>query len=169
MDPTTRRLQALMLGHGALVMIAGMLAGFALTFSLLESINIWPFPAIEAVIGGSPRGWVAAHTGCIMNGLMVIGVGLALPVLDLRERALPTVAWGLILTGWANTCFYLFANLAPNRGLTMGANRFGEGGLSGVLAFTPALIGAYVVIVALTLAARAAFRVAALARAAQDD
>jgi len=165
MDATTKRLRALMLGHGALVMIMGMLAGFGLTFSLLGAIEIWPFPGITVEFPGTTRGWVAAHTGCILNGVMVLAVALALPHLELVGRPRQWVAYGMIATAWANTAFYVFANLAPNRGLSMGANRLGEGSLTGVLAFTPALIGAYIVIIALTLTARAAFRVAARERA----
>lgn len=166
MDAMTKRLRALMLGHGALVMIMGMVAGFALTFSLLGTIEIWPFPGIAFEMPGTTRGWVAAHTGCILNGLMVMAVALALPHLELVGRTRQWVAYGLIATAWANTAFYAFANIAPNRGLSMGANRFGEGNLAGVLAFAPALIGAYIVIIALSLTARAAFRVAARERAA---
>lgn len=166
MDATTKRLRALMFGHGALVMIMGMLAGFALTFSLLGAIEIWPFAAVEVEMPGSTRGWLAAHTGCILNGLMVIAVALALPHLELAERARPWVAWGLIATAWSNTAFYVFGNFAPNRGLSMGANRLGEGTLAGVLAFAPALIAAYIVIIVLSITARAAFRVAAREHAA---
>ena len=166
MDATTKRLRALMIGHGALVMMAGMVAGFALTFSLLGAIEIWPLPAIEFQMPGTTRGWVAAHTGCILNGLMVIAVALALPHVELAGRARQWVAWGLIATAWGNTAFYVFANFAPNRGLSMGANRLGEGNLAGVLAFLPALVAAYIVIIVLTITARAAFRVAARERGA---
>ena len=82
----------------------------------------------------------------------------ALPHLSLSDRARPWVVWGLICTAWGNACFYLFANFAPNRGLTMGSNRFGHGDVFGILAFLPAFIAAYLVIIALAIAARAAFR-----------
>ena len=161
MEATTKRLRALMLGHGSLVMILGMLSGFALTFSLLEAVEIWPFPAIPFEMPGTTRGWVAAHTGCILNGLMVIAVALALPHLHLEERPARWVAYGLIFTAWGNTMFYVFGNFATNRGLSMGGNRFGDGSLAGVLAFAPAIIAAVIVIIVLSITARAAFRVAA--------
>jgi styrene-oxide isomerase len=159
MDPATKRHQALMLGHGFLVMMVGMFSGFMLAFALLEAIEIWPLPAIDIRVPGSTRGWAAAHTGSILNGLMVVAVGLALPVLRLGERARAWVAWGLIVTVWGNTAFYIFANFAANRGLSMGANRFGPGDAAGIAAFFPALLGAYLVLIALGLAARAAFQI----------
>ena len=64
-----------------------------------------------------------------------------------NERARRWVAGGMIFTAWGNTCFYFFGNLATNRGLSMGDNRLGEGDLFGVLAFAPALLAAFVVII----------------------
>lgn len=157
MDDDSRRLQALMLGNGFLVMIAGMLYGFVLGFSLLQAIDIWPFPAVDAQIPGTTRGWATAHAGCILNGVMIVGVALSLPVLQLRGSAVRWVAWGLILTGWGNTLFYSFAPLAPNRALSAGANRFGEASFTGVLGFAPAFLAAFLVLIALGIAARAAF------------
>lgn len=157
MDANTKRLQALMLGNGFLVMIMGMLFGFVLGFSLLEAIDVWPIPAIPVDIPGSTKNWANAHAGAISNGLMVIGVALALPALALPANRVRWVAWGLIGTAWGNTAFYLFAPLAPNRALSMGANRFGEATLSGVLGFAPAMIAAFLVLIALGIAARAAF------------
>lgn len=160
MDQANNRMQALMLGNGFAVMLVGMFSGFMLTFSLLEAIDIFPFPAIAVAIPGTTRGWVAAHTGNIMNGLMLVGVALSLPRLAIEGRRLAWVGWGLIATVWGNAAFYVFGNLAANRGLTVGSNRFGEGSLTGVLASVPALVGAVLVVIALSIAMRAAFAAA---------
>ena len=157
MDAHTRRLQALMLGNGFLVMIAGMLFGFVLGFSLLQAIDVWPIPPIEAEIPGTTRGWATAHAGSILNGLMVVAVALTLPILRLSPSKATWVAWGLIVTAWGNTAFYTFAPLAPNRALSAGANRFGEATLTGILGFAPAMVAALLVLVSLAIAARAAF------------
>ena len=93
-----------------------------------------------------------------MNGLMVLGIGLALPRLPFQGRSATIVAWGLIYTAWGNTVFYLFSNVAPNRGLTVGANKFGEQTAAGLIAVVPALIAATVVLIVLGMTARAAFR-----------
>ena len=157
MDADTKRRQALMLGNGFCVMIIGMLFGFLLGFSLLEAVDLWPIPAIAVSIPGTTRGWAVAHIGCIMNGLMVVAVAMTLPTLALTRSASRWVAWGLIATAWGNAAFYTFAPLAPNRALSMGANKFGQASLAGVLGFTPAMIAAILVVIALALAARAAF------------
>lgn len=146
-----------MIGNGLLVMIMGMLFGFALGFSLLEAIDIWPIPAFPVDFPGRPKAWANAHAGSISNGLMVIAVALTFPILELSEKSARWVAWGLVATAWGNTLFYLFAPFAANRALSMGDNRFGESSLAGVLGFTPALIAAILVIIALVIAARAAF------------
>lgn len=39
-----RRPQALMIGHGALVLVVGLLSGFGLMFALLGEVAIWPIP-----------------------------------------------------------------------------------------------------------------------------
>ncbi len=153
----TERQRALMMGHAFSVMILGMLCGFMLAFALLEAVAIWPFPAVAAAIPGSSRGWAMAHGGNIMNGLMLLATALALPHLELAARARGWVVYGMIATVWCNACFYVFGNLAPNRGLSMGANRFGGGDAYGALGFFPAFVGMFLVLIALCLAARAAF------------
>lgn len=157
MDSATKRLQALMLGNGFLVLIMGMVFGFALGFSLLEAIDLWPLPSFPVDFPGRPEGWANAHAGAISNGLMVIAVALALPTLALQEKSARWVAWGLVATAWGNTLFYLLAPIAGNRALSMGDNRFGETSLAGILGFTSAMVAATLVIVALAIAARAAF------------
>lgn len=157
MERETRRLQALMLGNGFLVMIVGMLFGFVLGFALLEAIDLWPIPAIPVEIPGTVRGWATAHAGCISNGLMVVAVAMTLPVLSLSRAGARWVAWGLVLTAWGNAAFYTLAPLAANRGLSATANRFGEASLMGVLAFAPAMVAAVAVLIALGIAARGAF------------
>ncbi len=157
MDADTKRLQALMLGNGFLVMIIGMLFGFVLGFALLQAIDLWPIPPIAVEIPGTTRGWATAHAGTILNGLMVVAMALALPHLALDGGRARWVVWGLVATAWGNTLFYTFAPIAPNRALSMGANRFGDATLTGVLGFAPAMIAALLVLIALAIAARAAF------------
>jgi styrene-oxide isomerase len=94
-----------------------------------------------------------------MNGLMILGVGLALPLLRLTRRTRPVVVWGLVLTVWGNFGFYLLSALgASGRGLSFGPNRFGGGDALSVFAFLVAYPGAFVAPVVLLLVARGAFR-----------
>ena len=155
-----RRHRAVMIGHGALVILAGLLAGFAFLFDLVGALTLWPVPgSIPVDLPGDTRAWRAAHTGNIMNGLMILGVGLALPLLRLPPRARPFVVWGLVLTVWGNFGFYLLSALgASGRGLTFGPNRFGGGDLLSALAFLVGYPGAFVAPVVLALVAWGAFR-----------
>ena len=79
------RLQRIMIGHGLLVLLASMFAGFMLMFSLLGGFEIWPGRILPIPTYGTSEGWVRAHSGGAMNGILVIVVALALPKLALSE------------------------------------------------------------------------------------
>ena len=155
----TQRHQSLMIGHGAIVLCIGLLAGFAFAFNLVEKISVWPIPgSLDLQVPGEPERWRAAHTGNIMNGLMIIAAALSLPLLRLSPRAERFVTWGLILTVWGNVGFYFLAAFgASGRGLTMGPNKFGGGDLLSQLNFLVAYPGAFIAPIALALVARGAF------------
>ena len=79
------RLQRIMLANGMLVVLVSMLAGFMLMFSLLGGFEIWPGNTLQFTVYGTAEGWVRAHSGGAMNGLLVIAIALALPKLNLTE------------------------------------------------------------------------------------
>ena len=154
------RYASLLIGHGALVAVVGLLAGFGLLFALLGEVAIWPLPGIEAQVPGSVRGWQAAHVGGLLNGVMMVAFAFCLPKLGLNGPRLRWVTWGLVYTGWANTVFYWLGNLAPNRGLSGGDNALGEGSLAGFLAYLPAATATVVTMACGLAIAAAAFRAA---------
>lgn len=156
----TSRSASLLVGHGALVIGAGMLAGFALGFELVGSLS--PAPGAEATLDfpGTEHGWRAAHVGCVTNGLLLLGVAAALPRLVLTAARTRFVTWALIAVAWGNTAFYVLSNFAPNRGLSLGANRFGEASLAGALAYLPAIVAALLVLAVIVVVARGAFAAA---------
>lgn len=129
-----------LLTHGALIAIIGLISGFGFLFSILESITVWPITLeIGSTILGSERGWRVAHVAGVMNGLMMIVVGLALMHAKVSLRAQPWVVWGMVYTGWGNTIFFHCANLSSNRALSAGATKYGEADLFGIVGY---LIGA---------------------------
>ena len=67
----TERLANLVIGHGMVVLLIGLVAGVMLIFSLLDAVTLWPLPAWEVSVPGSTRGWQAAHVGGILNGVTV--------------------------------------------------------------------------------------------------
>ena len=62
------RLQRLMIGHGLLVILVAMFAGFMLMFSLLGGFELWPGHFLPFRVYGTSEGWVRAHSGGAMNG-----------------------------------------------------------------------------------------------------
>lgn len=129
------RIQSLLIGHGALVILVALIAGVMLGFSLVEGIRLWPFMDISMEIPGSTRGWKTAHTGGLMNGIMIIVVALSLSRIHLSTKQMTWVYWLFVCTAWGNTIFYWFGNFAANRGLSVGATRFGEGDIYGAIAY----------------------------------
>lgn len=164
----TERLANLVIGHGMVVLLIGLVAGVMLIFSLLDAVTLWPLPAWEVSVPGSTRGWQAAHVGGILNGVMVAGVALLMGRLGLEGRAAAWVGWGMIITGWGNTIFYWAGNLSANRGLSVGSTPFGEGDLAGALAFFGGGIGMFFTFVAVIILARAAFAAASAGRAGAE-
>jgi len=130
-----KRIQASLIGHGILIILVALSAGIMLGFSLVEGIKLWPFVDISMEIPGSTRGWKAAHIGGLLNGIMMIAVALCLPKVRLVSKRLTFTYWAFVLTGWGNTIFYWAGNFSMNRGLSVGATRFGEGDIFGAVAY----------------------------------
>ena len=141
-----QRLQKLMIGNALLVILAGMLAGFMLGFGLIGGLEVVPGTIVEMPYYGTAEGWARAHTGGVTNGLLIIGVALALPLIPLSAGMQKVTAYGFIYIGWANTAFYWFGNASANRALSFGDNPVGPTSLWGILGFGPALIGALLII-----------------------
>lgn len=70
------RLQKIMIGHGLLVTLVAMLAGFMLIFKLIGGLEIWPGNILSIPAYGTVDGWVRAHSGGAMNGILVIVIAL---------------------------------------------------------------------------------------------
>ncbi len=157
----SRELTVIVIGHGMLVLLIGLIAGIMLIFSLLEAVTLWPLPAWEVSIPGSTRGWTAAHVGGICNGIMIAVMALVMRRLHMSGRQAFWVGWGMVITGWANTVFYWAGNVSSNRGLSVGETPFGPGDAAGALAFLGGGFGMVFTIVAVIITARAAFAYAA--------
>ncbi len=156
-DNITQRLSYLVIANGMIVLLIGLIAGIMLVFSLLGVVTLWPLPVWEVTVPGSTRGWQAAHVGGILNGVMIAGVALLMPFLQLRGKSAWWVAWGMIITGWGNTVFYWAGNLAKNRGLSAVDTPFGPGDFAGILAFFGGGIAMTFTILAVLILAKSAF------------
>jgi len=148
------KLQRIMICNGLLVIIAAMFAGFMLMFSLIGGLEVWPGTIVPLHIYGTADGWVRAHSGGTMNGLLVIAVALALPKLNLTPRMQKLTAYGFLYVAWSFTLFYWLGNAAGNRGLTLGDSQLGHSDWISILAFLPGLPSVFIVVILLAIAAR---------------
>ena len=128
-------LQRQMVGHGLLVIVAALLAGFMLGFGLIGGLEVMPGKIVSMPYYGTTEGWVRAHVGGLTNGLMVIAVALSLPLISMSQSMKRKTAYGLIFVAWANTVFYWFGNAASNRALSIGDNPLGPSDWFGVVGF----------------------------------
>ncbi len=154
------KLQKIMIGHGMLVVLVAMLAGFMLIFKLIGGIEIWPGFILSIPAFGTESGWVRAHSGGTMNGILVIVMALALPHIPLSDTMQKWTAWGFIYIAWSFTLFYWLGNAAGNRALSLGDNPLGKTDIYGVLGFAPGLISVFLVLVLLAVGAKAVFAAA---------
>lgn len=147
--------QKLMIANAFLIIMISMLAGFMLAFGLIGGLEVYPGKIVEMPYYGSADGWARAHAGGLTNGLLIIGVALALPLISLSERMRKINVYGFIFIGWANTIFYWFGNAAASRALSFGDNPLGASNIMGAIGFGAAFAGALLIIWLLTYAALA--------------
>ena len=112
----TDRQHSLLVAHGALLFLAGLVAGFPFAFEILGAIELWPIK-IEFDMPGDYRGWRMAHLEGLFNGLLLIGVGAVGRGLVLSSRAAEIVVWGLLATGWCNVVAAWMGPFTETRGL----------------------------------------------------
>lgn len=133
-------------GHALILLIIGLLAGFMLAFSLIGGLEVVPTLFIGIPTFGTTEGWVRAHSGGIMNGLMLIAFAFIMPHCGLAAERLQLFAKGIIFAGWANTIFYWTGNASGSRALSFSDNALGASNILGVIGYTLAVIAALVTI-----------------------
>lgn len=133
-------------GHALVLLVIGLLAGFMLAFSLIGGLEILPSVFIGIATFGTTEGWVRAHSGGIMNGLMLIAFAFILPHCGLALGRIQLYAKGIIFAGWANTIFYWTGNASGNRSLSFSDNALGSSNFLGIIGYTLAVIAALLTI-----------------------
>ena len=146
-----------MIGHGAIVMLLGLVSGIGLTASLIGGWEVFPGFIVDFAIPGDTRTWARAHSGGIMNGLLVIASALVIHSMQIADRPARQLSWMLVGTGYANTVFYWGALFSSNRAITFGDNRLGAANVASVIGFLPAFVFAFVTMIAMIVLARTAF------------
>ncbi len=150
--------QKKMLGHGVLMMFSALLFGVFYWMSLLGGFEIIPGYIIHFDMPGTPEGWKRAHSGPVLNGMMVIAVALVMPHLDFTAKKAKLLGWIVLLDGWGNVAFYFFGNLSDNRALSFGDSSLGEGGLFSFLGLAPAYLFGVLALWALAVIGLAALK-----------
>ncbi|WP_439105876.1 isomerase [Congregibacter sp.] len=147
------RYQQLMIGNGFLVIVMSMFAGFMLGFGLIGGLELYPGKIVAMPYYGTAEGWARAHSGGLTNGLLVLAVAWALPMIPLSEKMRKITAWGFIYIAWANTVFYWAGNASGSRALSFGDNPLGASNLLGAVGFGMAFVGAFLIVYLLCYAA----------------
>lgn len=148
------RLERIMIANGLVVVLIAMLAGFMLMFTLLGGVEVWPGKIIPLPLYGTSEGWVRAHTGGTLNGMLVIVMALVLPKLHLSAFMQRFTAYGFIYIAWSFTVFYWLGNASSNRALSMGDSPLGEADTIGLIGFLPGVPSVILVVVLLAVTAK---------------
>ncbi|WAM20030.1 styrene-oxide isomerase StyC [Rhodococcus sp. JS3073] len=127
-----------MAGHGVLMIFSTLISGVLLWIKLLGGWEVRPGRIVRFDIPGTEEGWARAHTGPVLNGVMVIAVAWVMPFTGMKEKLANRLGWIVILDGWSNVLFYFFGNLTKSRALSFGSNRHGKTNIFGVLGLGPA-------------------------------
>lgn len=152
------RYQKLMIGNAFLVIVMSMFAGFMLGFGLIGGLELYPGKIVAMPYYGTAEGWARAHSGGLSNGLLILAVAWALPMIPFNNRMRSITVWGFIFIGWANTVFYWAGNAAGSRALSFGDNPLGASNVLGAVGFGLAFAGALLIVFLLIYAAVKALR-----------
>jgi len=138
LNPYQRRL----VGHGALVLLWGCLAGFPFVFFLLGEVTLWPIPGSwDVQLPGTYDAWRMAHLEGILNGFALWIAALVLPLIPVSAKNVSRLSWGFIIVAWTFAIASLMDPLFENsRGLHMG------GPITNVIAFLLFYVGVLLII-----------------------
>ena len=95
-----------LLFNGFVVILAGLLLGFPLRYAIIKKKK----KLVNA--------WRVAHSVSIMDGLMMIIVGLTIPHLFLDRLAIWVLVWSLVLSGYGFVMAFTIGAWKGLRGLT---------------------------------------------------
>jgi hypothetical protein len=149
--------QRRMVAHGAIVILIGLAAGFGLVISLIGGFEVFPGTIVEFTFPADPAAWARTHVGGLLNGILVITGALVIHAMNLPQKTASRLCWMLVGTGYANTMFYWGGLFAPNHAVTFGDNRLGNTNVAAMLGFGPALVFAFVTMIAMVMLIRHGF------------
>jgi hypothetical protein len=95
-----------LLFNGSIVIMVGLLLGFPLRSAIIKD-------------KGDMNAWRVAHSVLVMDGLLMLVVGLTLPHLSLDRLVLWILVWSLVAAGYAFLVAFTVGAWKGIRGLTM--------------------------------------------------
>lgn len=93
--------------NGSFVLFAGILSGFPYWLAIIRRKE-------QETI----RAWRVAHSFLIMEGMMLLVVGIISPDLPLDERTIWIMVWALIISAYGFVLAFTFGAWTRYRGLT---------------------------------------------------
>ena len=109
-----------LVGHGAIVLLAGLLSGL---------------PTVLETSDESVRYWHTAHEALIMMGIWILAESSVLPLLVLGQRELRALVWSLLAMGYGFTAALVLGGV-------LGFSPFQPGATPGtMIAFLAAVLG----------------------------
>ncbi|MGV8995479.1 MAG: hypothetical protein ACOH12_00860 [Parvibaculaceae bacterium] len=140
-----KRVQALLIVNGALVLLAGYISGFPYGTAVAEQMA----SGTDGIVAGV-RAWHMAHLEGVLNGMLMIAVAAAAGALAMTKRLQGVIFWGLVVAGWTNV-------VASNISALTGGRGTGVTGLDwntfNFVVFMAGVIGAFAAAIALAMAA----------------
>ncbi len=116
-----KRLQQLLIGSGAFLIVLGGIAGFGFLFFLLGEINLWPFPIYEYQMPGTIKAWRMSHLEGILGGFMQWIMAAIIPLMPFTIKATKRMVYLILPIGWMFTIASLMdALFLESRGLAIG-------------------------------------------------
>jgi len=109
-----KRMQGLLIANGALVLLAGFVAGFPYATAVSAALD----PNATAGAAEALRAWHMAHLEGVLNGLLMLAAAAAAAHLTLGTVAQRVVFWGLLVAGWGNIVAASISAATGGRGLS---------------------------------------------------
>ncbi|KAB7741216.1 hypothetical protein F2P47_05580 [Parvibaculum sedimenti] len=147
-----KKLQGLLIANGALVLLAGFVAGFPYGSTVVASLAA----GVAASDFTEPlRAWHMAHLEGVLNGILMFAAAAAASALTLSATSQRVILWGLIVSGWTNIVASTISALTGGRGTAITGLDWNT---LDFLLFMAGILGAVAAVIALALGGLKAWR-----------
>ncbi len=139
-----KKLQGLLIANGALVLLAGFIAGLPYAAVVTASLA----PDAPTGIAEHIRAWHMAHLEGVLNGMLMLAGAAVAGALTLSRKTARVIFWGLVVAGWTNVVASSISASTGGRGT--GVTGFDWNTLDFLL-FMAGIVGAVAAMIALVI------------------